>query len=118
TQRSISRQINELLSENLTQFGWESESPIFQNSHYRGDTWRLDFAKELISIEVAFNHSSVIAWNLLKPVLAGELNHVQKAIQTELGIIICATNELKRAGGFDGSIGSFEKYVDFLIPLR
>lgn len=118
TQTSISRQINELLSENLTQFGWEGESPIFQNNHYRGDTWRLDFAKELISIEVAFNHSSVIAWNLLKPVLAGELNHVQKAIQTELGIIICATNELKRAGGFDGSIGSFEKYIDFLIPLR
>lgn len=117
-QTSISRQINELLSENLVRLGWESESQIFQSSNYTGDTWRLDFAKELISIEVAFNHSSVIAWNLLKPVLAGELNHVQKAIQTELGIIICATNDLKRAGGFDGSIGSFEKYIDFLIPLR
>lgn len=117
-QTSISRQVNELLSENLIRFGWKSESPIFQSNNYKGDTWRLDFAKDLISIEVAFNHSSVIAWNLIKPVLAGELNHVQKAIQTELGIIICATNDLKRAGGFDGSIGSFEKYIDFLIPLR
>lgn len=117
-QKSISRTINELFKENLLKYGWNEESRIFQSDKYTGDSWRLDFAKEHISIEVAFNHSSVIAWNLLKPVLAGELNHVEKAIQTELGIIICATDELKRAGGFDNAVGSYEKYLDYLNPLR
>ena len=31
-----------------------------------GRRWRLDFAKESISLEVAFNHGEAIAWNLLK----------------------------------------------------
>lgn len=118
SQKSLSRTINELLKEEFIQLGWKKESRIFQNSKYSGDAWRLDFAKKLISIEVAFNHSSVIAWNLLKPVLAGELNHIEKAIQTELGIIICATDELKRAGGFDSAVGSYERYLNYLDPLR
>ena len=63
-----------------------------------------------ISIEVAFNHSTVIAWNLIKPALASELNHVQKAIQTKIGVIITATNDMKVAGGFDSAIGTYEKF--------
>lgn len=116
--KSISNAINELLKKSFVQLGWRNESPIFQNPDYTGDTWRLDFAKENISIEVAFNHGTVIAWNLLKPVLASELNHVQKAIQTKLGIIICATEEMKRAGGFDGAIGTYEKFIEYLPPLN
>lgn len=117
-QKSISRTINELLKEEFTAFGWREESPIFQDTDYQGDTWRLDFAKENISIEVAFNHGSVIAWNLLKPVLASELNHVQKAIQTKVGVIICATDGMKAAGGFDGAVGSYEKFLDYFAPLN
>lgn len=116
--KSISTAINELLKSSFTARGWRSESPIFQNPDYTGDTWRLDFAKENISIEVAFNHGTVIAWNLLKPVLASELNHVQKAIQTKLGIIICATEDMKAAGGFDGAIGTYEKFIEYLPPLN
>jgi len=117
-QKSISRTINDLLREEFKAFGWREESPIFQDSYYEGDTWRLDFAKENISIEVAFNHGSVIAWNLLKPVLASELNHVQKAIQTKVGVVICATDALKAAGGFDGAVGTFNKYIEYIPPLN
>ncbi|AKP75259.1 Restriction endonuclease BglII [Priestia megaterium Q3] len=119
--KSLSTTINRLLKEEFTSFSWSGESPIFQEAKYKdvkGDYWRLDFAKDDISIEVAFNHSTVIAWNLLKPVLASELNHVQKAIQTKLGIIICATQEMKVAGNFDGAIGTYEKFIDHLRPLR
>ncbi|QFG01297.1 hypothetical protein PB01_20940 (plasmid) [Psychrobacillus glaciei] len=116
--KSISTTINELLKVGFIARGWRSESPIFQNPDYTGDTWRLDFAKDNISIEVAFNHGTVIAWNLLKPVLASELNHVQKAIQTKLGIIICVTEEMKVAGGFDGAIGTYEKFIEYLPPLN
>lgn len=118
TPMSLSKAINNLLKDRFVEAGWIEESGIFQDTAYQGDTWRLDFAKADVSIEVAFNHSSVIAWNLLKPVLASELNHVNKAIQTKLGVLITATEELKRNGGFDGAIGTFEKYVEYLPPLN
>ncbi len=118
TPKSLSHALNDIFKESFLEKGWNEESPIFQDSFYRGDNWRLDFAKKDISIEVAFNHGSVIAWNLTKPVLASELNHVEKAIQTEIGVIITATQDLKSAGGFDGAVGTFEKFLDYLPPLR
>lgn len=116
-QKSLSRAINDTLKRYLTDHGWAAESPIFQDTQYTGDKWRLDFAKELISVEVAFNHGEATAWNLLKPVLASELNHVQKAIQTQAGVIITCTEALKTEGGFDSAVGTFEKFIDYLKPL-
>ena len=118
--KSLSKAINELLKERFLEKKWKSENDagIFQDTNYRGDTWRLDFAKKDLSVEVAFNHSSVIAWNLIKPVLASELNHVEKSIQTKIGIVITVTNEMKVRGGFDSAIGTYEKYLDYLNPLR
>lgn len=116
---SLSVAINELLKERFEAAGWQSESPIFQEPLYlAGDRWRLDFAKDDISIEVAFNHGEATAWNLIKPVLASELNHVQKAIQTQVGVIITATQSMKSAGGFDGAVGTFEKFIEYLPPMR
>jgi hypothetical protein len=114
---SLSKAINELLKEKFVEKGWRAESPIFQDSRYQGDKWRLDFAKVPVSIEVGFNHGEAIAWNLLKPVMASELNHIQKAIQTELSVVITATSELKEAGAFDSAVGEFEKYLDYLKPM-
>jgi hypothetical protein len=118
TPKSISKAINDLLKDRFEEKEWTSESGIFQQNEYTGDTWRLDFAKKDISIEVAFNHSTVIAWNLIKPVLASELNHVEKSIQTKVGVIITATKDMKKAGGFDGAIGYYEKFLDYLPPLQ
>jgi len=118
TPMSLSKAINYLLKERFIALGWTEESKIFQDPSYKANTWRLDFAKDDISIEVAFNNGGSIAWNLIKPVLASELNHVNKAIQTKIGIIITATEALKRLGGFDGAIGAYEKYVEYLPPLN
>ena len=133
--KSISESINNLLSVELVAAGWRPEARIFRDADFGDGKWRLDFAKNTsipesdsrpygeltetgLSIEVAFNHSGSIAWNLLKPVLASELNHVEKDIQTSVGIVITATRHLQIAGGFDGAIGVFEDYVSHLIPLR
>lgn len=116
-QMSLSRAINDLLKERLMAAGWREESPIFQDTEYQGERWRLDFAKAPISVEVAFNHGEAIAWNLLKPVLASELNHVEKAVQTEVGVVITATESLKRAGAFDSAVGEYEKFQRYLAPL-
>ncbi len=118
TPKSISVAINKLLKDRFSELDWSPESAIFQDNSYLGDTWRLDFAKKDVSIEVGFNHASVIAWNLIKPVLASELNHVEKAIQTQIGVIITATQEMQTKGGFDSAIGVYEKYLDYLKPLR
>ena len=61
---------------------------------------------------MAFNHQEATAHNIMKPVLASELNHVQKDIQTELGVIIVATESLKKGGNFDSAIGTFEKFIE------
>jgi hypothetical protein len=116
--KSISVAINQLLKERFVENDWKIESPIFQDREYADNRWRLDFARGTISIEVAFNHSGSIAWNLIKPALASELNHVRKAIQTKVGIIITATNAMRVAGGFDGAIGTFETFQTFLKPFN
>jgi len=129
--KSLSIAINGLLKTRLAAKGWATESPIFKGTEYgdekvRGDKtkkntknpWRLDFAKSDISVEVAFNHGEAIPWNLLKPVIAGELNHVDKAIQSEFGVVICATEAMKKAGNFDSAVGEYEKFLKYLKPLR
>jgi hypothetical protein len=116
--KSMSKAINSLLKVRLVELGWRAESPIFQDPEFREKRWMLDFAKEPISIEVAFNHGEAIAWNLLKPVLASQLNHVSKAIQTEVGVVICATGAMKFAGNFDSAVGEYEKFVRYFKPLQ
>ena len=116
--KSLSEAINNILKVKLVALGWNEESLIFQDDEYSGNRWRLDFAKHNISLEVAFNHGEAIAWNLIKPVIASELNHVNKEIDTEIGIIICATKDLKTKGGFDGAVGEYEKFLTYLNPLR
>lgn len=118
--KSISQALNRIIKRRLTEIGWAAESYIFADSEYGKNAkgvWRLDFATEILSVEVAFNHRSDISWNLIKPTLASELNHVQKNFQTQGGIIICATQELKAAGGFDSAVGTYEDYVQYCKPL-
>lgn len=116
--KSLSESINNILKDKFVEKDWKKESNIFQGDKYSDNRWRLDFAKESVSIEVAFNHGEAIAWNLIKPVLASELNHVKKDINSEIGIIICATKDLKDKGGFDGAVGEYEKFLTYLDPLR
>lgn len=117
--KSLSEPINTLIRSRLSALGWRAESAIFSDPAYANardkKRWRLDFAKGEISVEVAFNHGEAIDWNLIKPVLASELNHVAKDIQTSAGIIICATDDMKNAGNF---VGSYEKFLRYLLPLQ
>lgn len=122
SKKSISDAINKLIDVRLVQLNWNRQSPIFNSSIYRprgnNHWWTLDFAKDTIAVEVAFNHGEATAWNLIKPVLSSELNHVQKAIQTEAGIVITATDNMKTAGNFDNATGSYEKFLQYLDPFR
>jgi hypothetical protein len=119
TIKSLSEPINILIKERLVKLGWNAESGLFKEAPYdrtNSTRWRLDFAKNSISVEVAFNHAEAIPHNIIKPVLASELNHVQKEIQTRLGIIITATENMRSKGNFDGAVGTFEKYIEYFKP--
>lgn len=119
--KSITPSINALLKDKINKIsGWKNEVEIFNDEEkILGNTeWRLDFACDnALCVEVAFNHGEAIAWNLLKPVLACELNHVKKAVQGKIGIYVCATDELKKAGNIDSTSGSFEKVIRYLPPM-
>jgi hypothetical protein len=115
--KSISRVVNGLLRTRFISLGWNHESRLFQDEAF-GDAWALDYAKDHVSVEVGFNHGTDAAWNVLKPNLASELNHIEKQVQTDLGVVITATPELKRAGGFDGAIGTSETYKKILVAMQ
>ena len=114
---SISKVVNKLIKDNLKGLDWKPESRIFLGSEF-GNAWRLDFSKEHVSVEVGFNHGSDAAWNVMKPTLASQINHIQKEIQTDLGVIVTATPAMKAAGGFDDAIGTFETYVKMLVAMQ
>lgn len=121
--KSISSAINRLIKHEMVERGWSPESYIFADAEYscgaeHKGVWRLDFAKDALSVEVAFNHRSDISWNIIKPTLASELNHVAKAIQTSGGVIIAATEDMKAAGGFDNACGTWEDYVQYMRPMN
>ncbi len=119
--KSLTPSINGLLKSRMLQIeGWQSEVDIFNDqTGVIGNTeWRLDFACDnALCVEVAFNHGEAIAWNLLKPVLSCELNHVQKAVQGKLGIYVCATDDMKKSANIDSASGSYEKVLRYLAPM-
>ena len=117
--KSLSEPVNYLLKEKLLQLGWKSESGIFKEPPYNQGNrsrWRLDFAKNKISIEVAFNHGEAIAHNILKPVLSSEESSLDKEYVTQIGIIITATKELKKSGNFDSATGTFDDFIEYFHP--
>ncbi len=117
---SISNALNTLLKDKFSDKKWMPEAPIFKPVEYqgRGNPWRLDFAKETVSVEVSYNHGEALCWNFLKPVLASEVNPIEKAIQTEIGVVITVTKSMKQAGAFDSAVGHYEKAKEYLVPLR
>ena len=119
--KSMTPSINGILKRRMLAIpGWQAEVDIFNDrTGAIGNTeWRLDFAcDDAFCVEVAFNHGEAIAWNLLKPVLSCELNHVEKAVQGQIGIYVCATDNMKIAANIDSASGSYEKVLRYLPPM-
>mgnify|MGYP001223325611 FL=1 len=115
--KSISDALNFFIRENLENQGWQKEPKIFKNPDYEAGAWRLDFAKNDICVEVAFNHREAVPHNMLKAVLSTEGNDMlEKEYISQIGVIITATKELKKTGNFDSAAGTFDDYVELLKP--
>lgn len=118
-QKSISKAVNHLIDERLSHIsGWKRQAVIFTASEELDVGWKLDFAKKGLSVEVGFNHGEAAAWNLIKPLFASEVSHLAKEVDAEIGVVVAATEDLRLNGGFDGTVGTFEKYVSYLEAFR
>ena len=132
--KSLSKSINQLMDEKLINYKWIPQSEIFATAEFgfskKSDSaWTLDFSKSAIletgektgiAVEVAFNHGEAAAWNLVKPVLAAEINdiRVKTHIGEGIGVVIVASPQLKKYGAFDGAIGDFVRYKKTLNAMR
>ena len=54
----------------------------------------------------------------MKIPLSSQPNTYAHKQKVDLGIIITATNQMKKSGGYDGSVGSFEKYIEYLSVFK
>lgn len=115
--KSISKPLNSVIFEKFVNANWQSEKPILESSELlmlsTSKRWTLDFYKDGIGLEVAFDHGVGIAWNITKLFTAANENIYQKAVDINIGVLITADNQLRTKGGFDGSIGTFEQYVEY-----
>lgn len=123
-QKSLAHSINEVLRKKLVALGWDLEPALFfkDKAGLGPSGWRLDFVKRLpdsrarqdictFAVEVAFNHSEAAAWVLTKLALACERTSIPKAIDATIGILVVMQSDLKKAGNFDGSCCTFDRYI-------
>lgn len=134
--------INKLIDDEFVRFGWESqvyvlditkqeisnlaveESVSSKVSNSESDEessekiayWTMDFKKDYIGIEVSFNNAGVLAQNLLRLSVMSESHLKTKEERIRLGILITATDSLKRWSNMDDTVLTFEA-VNRIFPL-
>lgn len=119
--KSLSNTIYRLIEQKLIEQDWQKELHIFQDfamDQSRSKRWTLDFYKNHIQLEIAFNHEEGTAWNIMKFQLAHQPNSYKQEQEVKIGILILATNQLKKSGGYDNSVGSYEKYIEYLAVFK
>ncbi|MFM8440057.1 MAG: BglII/BstYI family type II restriction endonuclease [Acidobacteriota bacterium] len=78
--------------------------------------WTMDFKKGNIGVEVSFNNAGVLAQNLLRLSVMSESYLKPKEKKIRLGILITATESLKRWSNMDSTVLTFET-VKRVFPL-
>lgn len=116
--KSLSKIIKILLDDKLSKNNWIKNQNMFLNDDYlKSKRFSYDYYKSNVNLEFAFNHESASAWILLKGNLC-ENNELKKEVSTEVSILITVDNRMRTYGGFDGSIGTYEKYIKYLTPMQ
>lgn len=130
-QKSLSHSINEVLREKLGALGWDLEPTLFskEKAGLGPSGWKLDFVKRLpnsrtrqksctFAVEVAFNHSEAAAWVLTKLALSCERTTIPKDIDATIGVLVVMKSDLKKAGNFDGSCCTYDRYIQTIKVMH
>ena len=118
--KSISETLYYLVSDTLKNYGWESNKAIFAST--TGDNidkqWTNDFVKRSTCLNISIGHVSNVIKNLIKSAVAIKPNNILKNFNTELCILLTVKKEMKKAGGFDGAVAEYERYISVLKTLE
>jgi hypothetical protein len=115
--KSISRSITSLIKSHLKDSGWIEDLSIFKSANIPVNSWKIDYYKNNISVCFGINHASGIAWNLIRPTVAIEDSVIQKNVITELALVLTVKESLRKEGGMDSAIATFEKTNDYMVIL-
>jgi len=78
--------------------------------------WTMDFKKGNIGVEVSFNNAGVLAQNLLRLSVMSESHLKPKSEKIRLGVLITATESLKKWSNMDDTVLTYET-VRRVFPL-
>ncbi len=118
--KSISKALNRLIKDELIKHGYRKEVRIYDTNakKHKGTGGKVDFVNESgeYAIEVAFNNVGSLPGTFQK---LRQSTHIHKKhkknINTKVGIIICASLDLRKYGGFDEAILTYcdsEAFLD------
>ena len=113
--------INRLIDARLSALSWRAQPPLYIGGDRRGDElagWKMDFKKDRVGVEIAFNHQEAIPWIFTRLNLAGESDEVLADSRIEVGIAAFAAQTLKTWGRMDGAVGTFDQAKLWLEKMR
>lgn len=113
--------INRLVDARLSARSWRRQPPLYVGGDRRGHAlagWKMDFKKDRVGVEIAFNHQEAIPWIFTRLNLAGESDEVLPESRIEVGIAVFAAQSLKRWGKMDAAVGTFDQARLWLEKMR
>ncbi len=110
--------LNRVFEKRLIPLGWQGQPFLFAASDDSARRWKMDFIKDRIGIEVAFNHAEATPWIFTRLNLAGESSRTQESSRVEVGVAFYATERLKKWANMDSAVGTFELACDWLELMR
>jgi hypothetical protein len=99
--------LNQLFKERLGKLLWANEVPLFSNPQlYPGRN--IDFMKNHLGVEIAFNHESYAERILFRLNVASESEAIIPEHVVHGGVIVVASDAVKQWGSMDSSVGTFD----------
>lgn len=100
------------------QLDWIGQPSLFPSDNPDLAEWTMDFLKNAVGVEIAFNNASYFPWIFTRLNLAGESQLVIADHVIEVGVTVCASADLKAWGRMDPSVGVFGKVALWLEMMR
>jgi hypothetical protein len=116
--KSISTALNNILKNKFSSNYWAKSLNIFNSPEYDKAIFTADYFKKGVLLSVITQHLGYLPGILLKYQLANIPNDQKKEFDGSVGVIIIPTSEMKKSGGFDGAISTFEECVSCLEVLK
>jgi hypothetical protein len=111
-QTAINAVFRELLKD------WTREPRLFPGEDERMRSWKMDFLKNRVGVEIAFNHAEAVPWTFTRLNIAGESPEVLPEHRIDVGVALFATGSLKSWARMDAAVGTFELACEWLRHMR